>query len=417
MKADIINIGDEILIGQILNTNAQFIAESLDEIGFKVRKMFSISDDAQEIIESLDESLAHSNLVILTGGLGPTKDDLTKLTLADYFETELVFSQEVFDHVERLFKSLGKDEVPKASYGQAEIPKAAIALKNNYGTAPGMWFDKAGQVVVSLPGVPYEMSHLMRDEVIPRLKVLFNTMYNYHRTVLTTGLGESSLMEIIADWEASLKTSDIKLAYLPSPGRVRLRLSARGDNRDQLEEKINNKVDELYGLIPELIFGEEHIDLPETLGEMLRERSKTLVTAESCTGGNIAHEITLVAGSSDYFLGAFVTYSNDLKKRVLGVKGTTLKDHGAVSEQTVVEMALGAVEATDADYALAVSGIAGPGGASDEKPVGTVWIALAAKDGSLEAHKFNFGKLREQNIKKSTNAALNILRLHLLKQK
>lgn len=417
MNAEIINIGDEILIGQILNTNAQYIAAQLDEVGFKVRRMITISDDPDEIVAAVTDSLKENDLIILTGGLGPTKDDLTKLTLAKMFDSELKFDQNVFDHIEKLFKSLGRDAVPKASYGQAEVPDQCIPLMNNYGTAPGMWFVRDNKVVISLPGVPYEMKHLMTGEVIPRLQEQFHPMFNYHRTILTTGLGESSLMELISDWEDSLEEKNIKLAYLPSPGRVRLRLSSRGEDKEQLMNEIDDKADELYEIIPDFIFGEENIDLPQAVGELLNEQKASLVTAESCTGGNIAHELTLIPGSSSYFLGSFVTYSNEMKMDQLGVRSETLESFGAVSQECVKEMALGAVKASGAEYALSVSGIAGPDGGSDEKSVGTVWIALARNSEIIEAQQFSFGKLREQNIKKSTNAALNMLRKQLLKQK
>ncbi len=417
MKAEIINIGDEILIGQILNTNAQYIAEELDKVGFEVSRMITISDDPAEIRLAVDESLRKCDLTIITGGLGPTKDDLTKKTLAEYFNSPLEFRQELFDHVERLFKSLGRPGVPKASYGQAEVPHDCTVLMNHHGTAAGMWFERNGRVVISLPGVPYEMKKLMTNEVLPRLNETFDTMYNYHRTILTTGLGESSLMELIDEWEDSLEQTRIKLAYLPSSGRVRLRLSGRGEDFDQLKDEIDDKADELYEIIPDLIYGEENIELPLAVGELLQELGKSMATAESCTGGNIAHEITLVPGSSAYFLGGMVTYSNELKQELLGVSKASLQQHGAVSEQVVREMAEGAVRNTGADYALSVSGVAGPDGGSDEKPVGTVWIALAGKEGLIEAEKFSFGRLREQNIKRATNAALNMLRLELLKKK
>lgn len=417
MTAEIVNIGDEILIGQILNTNAQYIAKELDAIGFKLSSMTTISDDADDIVSSLDKALAQNDLVLITGGLGPTKDDLTKHTLAQYFDSELVFDQKLFDHMEQLFQGLGRAEVPKTSYNQAEIPSKAIALHNKYGTAAGMWFDQNEKVCISLPGVPYEMKHLMQDEVIPRLKERFQTMFNYHRTILTTGLGESSLMEIIEDWENSLGELDIKLAYLPSPGRVRLRLTGRKTDKESLEASIDEKADELYQLIPNLIYGEEEVDLPEAIYELMVESGQSLSLAESCTGGNIAHELTLIPGSSKYFSGGVVSYSNLLKQTLLGVKEKTLEDFGAVSKETVEEMVLGAKTKLKTDYALSVSGIAGPEGGFELKPVGTVWIGLAGPDGLLESKKFSFGKLREQNIKKATNSALNMLRLELLRNK
>ncbi len=415
MNAEIITIGDEILIGQIVDTNSQFIADRLDHHGLRVRKIHSIGDDAQDIVTALDEALNNSDVVIFTGGLGPTKDDITKKTLAKYFGVGMVRSEEVYKQVEALFARLGM-EVPEASFSQAEIPQNCTPLKNNHGTAPGMWFDLENkQVVVSLPGVPHEMRELMKQSVLPLLEEKYDLQHNVHKTIHTAGIGESSLMEIIGAWEDSLAEMHLKLAYLPSLGRVRLRLSGRSQDRLDLETKIAQKVEELKNLIPSYITGEDVSDLAEEVGVLLKGAGMTVSTAESCTGGNIAHRLTSIPGSSDYYLGSIVAYSNEVKMSQLNVPPEVLKEHGAVSKQTVEMMAIGAKRAFKTDYALATSGIAGPTGGSDEKPVGTVWIALVGPEEDLWSKEFHFGKLRKENIERSTTTALNRLRISLKK--
>ena len=416
MEAEIVTIGDEILIGQIVDSNSQFIAHHLDQLGLKVRKIHSISDTKEDILSALKETLSNADVVIFTGGLGPTKDDITKTTIAEYFGVEMSYNQGVYDQVEALFARLGRS-VPEASYSQAEVPDNCVPLKNDHGTAPGMWFDvDPNKVLVSLPGVPHEMKELMKKDILPRLKDQFNLYHNVHKTIHTAGIGESALMEIIGNWEASLVESELKLAYLPSLGRVRLRVSGRSVNRLDLESRISSKVDELKNLIPTYITGEDTSDIAEEVGRLLREEGKTLSVAESCTGGNIAHRVTAIAGSSDYFLGGVVSYSNSAKMELLGVEEATIQDHGAVSQQTVEQMATGALSRFNSDYALATSGIAGPSGGSKEKPVGTVWIALAGPDNFLWSKEFHFGKLRAQNIERSTVTALNRLRISLKKE-
>jgi nicotinamide-nucleotide amidase len=415
MQAQIITIGDEILIGQITDTNSQFLANVLDELGFVVQRMLSIKDDEQELTNNLKLALESADCVIITGGLGPTKDDITKKTLADFFGSRLIESAEVKQQVEKIFARFGK-EIPPASYGQYMIPANCVPLRNENGTAPGMWFaTEKGQIVVSLPGVPIEMKALAEKEVIPRLKSYFKLQFNLHRTILTVGVGESDLMQLITTWENELEDKGIKLAYLPNQGRVRLRLSMRGNNKEKMEEMLEHEVERLYHYIPKYIYGEEETDLAEAVGELLKEQGKSLSTAESCTGGYIAHRITSFAGSSAYFKGSVVSYHNDAKMDLLGVKKSDIQKHGAVSQEVVEAMALNAKKTLKTDYAISVSGIAGPDGGTESKPVGTAWIAIAGPDGFITSKLFSYGTQRKQNIFRATNAALNMLRKQLLK--
>lgn len=415
MRAQIVTIGDEILIGQITDTNSQFLASKLDELGFEVRRMLSISDEAEDIRSNLDLALESSDCVILTGGLGPTKDDITKITLANYFGVGFKEVPEVRARVKEIFARYGK-EVPEVSNSQSSVPENCTVLMNSNGTAPGMWFEtKEGKVVISLPGVPIEMKGLMEEEVVPRLKSHFNLQFNLHRTILTVGMGESEIMGIIGEWEDQLAPKKIKLAYLPSSGRVRLRLSSRGSNRDLLEENLEEEVEKLYQLIPSIIFGEEETDLAEAVGELFKERSLTLSTAESCTGGFIAHRLTSFAGSSEFFKGSVVSYDNEVKIGVLKVEKKVLEEHGAVSQEVVEQMAMQVRAIMKTDYAVSVSGIAGPTGGSPDKPVGTVWVGMAGPEGLLKSRKFDFGNQRTANIYRTSNAVLNMLRKQLLK--
>ncbi len=410
MKAEIINIGDELLIGQVVNTNASWMAAQLNKSGMQVVQITTIADDREAIRSALDQALQRADAVLISGGLGPTKDDITKKTLAEYFGAHLVFHQPTFAQVKKIFAAR-QFPVTEENRQQAMIPDNCIPLFNKNGTAPGMWFEKEGKITVSMPGVPFEMKAMMEEQVIPRLVHHFRLGHIVHKTVMTTGLPESMLAEKIKSWEENLP-AHIKLAYLPQPGIVRLRLSGKGDDREKLTKEIEKQIEQLRRLIPEIIYGYDDVLLEEVVGKLLREKGKTVSTAESCTGGYVAHLITSISGSSDYFEGAVVSYANRVKIEMLGVLSDTLEQHGAVSREVVLQMAEGARHRLKTDYALAVSGIAGPSGGTPEKPVGTVWIALAGPEGS-EAQLFHFGEHRGRNIRRSALAALNMLRLRL----
>lgn len=408
---EIITIGDEILIGQIVDTNSAWMAQKLNDIGAKVERIVTISDSLEEIISAVSNAEERSDIVLITGGLGPTKDDVTKKALAKYFNCGFTFHPEIEAHIAKLFEGFGK-KMSQLNSLQAELPSACEPLQNNQGTAPGMWFEQNQTIFVSMAGVPYEMKGLMRDHVLPRVKSRFKLPTILHRTVLTIGMGESWLSERIGDWEDALP-SEIKLAYLPSPGRVRLRLSAFGSDETKLSEILENEVNSLIELIPELVFGFDDDTIQSVVGNLLRESGKTISTAESCTGGLIAHRLTSVSGSSDYFLGSIVSYSNEVKMESLGVSEQNLIDFGAVSEEVVVQMAEGVKSRMQTDYAISVSGVAGPNGGTQEKPVGTVWIAVAGPLG-VTAKKYQFGHDRVRNIEISATTALNLLRKSLI---
>jgi nicotinamide-nucleotide amidase len=413
MLAEIITIGDELLIGQVVDTNSAWMAQQLNLAGISVKQITSVSDDQDHILTALEDAQERADIVLMTGGLGPTKDDITKKTLCAYFKTSLVFNEEMYKNVERLFFAFGKEVTP-VNRLQAEVPAGCIPLLNTLGTAPGMWFEKNGKVVVALPGVPYEMKALMLDKVLPRLVKKYALPHILHRTVLTQGIGESFLAGLIADWENSLSEHGIKLAYLPSPGMVRLRLSVKGKDAAALKNTVDRKIEELRPLIAEYIYGfEEYGKARETfadlVGKLLREKGGTLCTAESCTGGYIAHLITQVPGSSAYFKGSVVAYANEIKTMELDVPADLIEKHGAVSKEVAERMALHIRKKFGTHYSVAVTGIAGPGGGSDEKPVGTVWIAVASEKGMV-SEKFRFGNSRERNIRKAADTALNMLR-------
>ena len=411
MKVSIITIGDEILIGQIVDTNSAWIAQRLNEIGLELSKIYSISDTESAILRTLKRAEEFSDIVILTGGLGPTNDDITKNTLATYFNDTLVRNQEVLAHIKELFKKFGVDEINKLNEQQADLPSTCKVLFNKFGTASGMWFEKDQKHFVSLPGVPHEMKNLMSTYVLPELQARFSVGVVVHKTILTQGVPESILAERLVKWEAELPTS-IKLAYLPSENRVRLRLSTRGLDEKLLNDQIEAQIEKLHAIIPELIFGEEQDRLEQRIGSELLKRNATLATAESCTGGYIAHLITRVAGASAYYKGSILAYDNSIKETVLGVKTETLLAFGAVSEQVVEEMALGIKKIMKVDYAVATSGIAGPSGGTKEKPVGTVWTAIAGPNG-VQSVKRQMGAERLWNIKRSASASLLDL-LHVL---
>ena len=410
MLAEIITIGDELLIGQVIDTNSAWIAEQLNMIGIKVYQITSISDNKEHILTTLDEASKRAKLILITGGLGPTKDDITKHTLCEYFDTPLVFSEKAYANVERLFFARGV-AVTELNRLQAMVPANCRVIPNPNGTAPCMWFEKEGCIFVSMPGVPFEMKAIMEEEIIPELLKNLNQVI-IHRTILTEGVGESHLATIIEPWEDSLPPF-IKLAYLPQPGMVRLRLTAFGTERELLQAAINKAENELMPFAGKFIFGFDSDTMESVVGQLLREKGMTVSTAESCTGGNIAHLITSIAGSSDYFKGSVVAYSNEIKEQFLGVPHQIMVNNGAVSEQTVIAMAEGIRSRFATDYAIAVSGVAGPGGGTDEKTVGTTWIAVVTPTETI-TKKFLLGDHRGRNIRKASLAALNMLRGKLM---
>jgi nicotinamide-nucleotide amidase len=413
INAEVITIGDEILYGQITDTNTQWISSEIDKIGIKTIRKTSIGDNKQEILDILNESLTRANVLLITGGLGPTKDDITKNAIAEFLNDKLVINEHAEAFVKDFFEKRGR-EFTEINRQQAALPSKCTYLHNATGTAPGMWFDVNGRIIVSMPGVPVEMKYLMTEEVIPRLKKYFETPIIVHRVIRTIGIGESFLAEKIETWEDSLP-EQIKLAYLPSFGQVKLRLTGFGNNIEKLNEEIEIEVIKLKALIEEFIFSTQNEDLEQAIGTMLLNTKTTLGLAESCTGGHLSHIITAIAGSSAYYLGGVVSYSNEAKMNVLKVKQETLTNFGAVSEQTVCEMAEGVRKIMNSTYAIATSGIAGPGGGTPDKPVGTVWIAVTDGEKTI-ARKLTLGNQRVVNIQYSSWAALNLLRKFINKK-
>jgi nicotinamide-nucleotide amidase len=416
MQVEIITIGDEILIGQIVDTNSAYIATLLNLNGISVKQISSVSDDKIHILKALDEAKERADIILITGGLGPTKDDITKKTLCEYFNTTMHFDENAYQDVVKLFAQYNKEVTP-INRLQAEVPAICEVVRNYNGTAPGMWFDVDGKIFVSMPGVPYEMKAMMKEQIVPKIKERFKLPKIYHKTVLTQGLGESFLSELISDWEDSLATVNIKLAYLPSPGMVRLRLSTTGKEGDLLFKNVEKKIEELKLIISENIygyeiFGEEKISLEQMVGKLLRDKKKTVSTAESCTGGYISHLLTKEAGSSDYYIGSVISYAYEIKETELGVPHDVIVKYGAVSKQVVEQMAKAIREKYKTDYSISASGIAGPSGGTEEKPVGTVWVALATPT-KVISEKFLFGNNRERNIQKTADAALNMLKKEL----
>ena len=407
MKATIITIGDEILIGQIVDTNSVSIAKHLNAAGIVVRERLSIGDDRTQIVEAVGRAMSASEITVITGGLGPTKDDITKKTLAEMFRSEMRYDQRVAGHVEKMLAERGI-EFNELNRSQAMVPACCTVLFNAHGTAPGMWFERDGHVVVSLPGVPYEMEHLMQDEVMPRLKARFSLRQIVHRTMITAGLPESMLAKRIEAWENALPPY-LKLAYLPNPGAVRLRLSAYEVEGESVAREIERQFEALRRIIPHNVLGYETATMQELVHRILTERRQTLATAESCTGGVIASRFTAMPGASAYFLCGVVSYSNEAKIRVLGVDADTIARYGAVSEQVARQMAEGVRRVAGADYAIATTGIAGPTGGSAEKPVGTVWIAVATPAGTV-AQCRQCGTDRGQIIDRASAFAIGLLR-------
>lgn len=407
MKLDIISIGDELLIGQTLNTNAHWISKEMNTIGFAIREHVSIADTEEAILHAVAHALSKSDVVLITGGLGPTKDDLTMPVLNKYFGGELVRDEAVYAHIEQLITSRGY-EMNENNQSQATVPNNCKVVHNANGTAPGLWFEEDNKVVVAMPGVPYETKAMVTDIIIPWLKERYELPEIINQMVYTQGLPESMLAEKIADWEDDLPET-IKLAYLPSPGRVKMRLSSTGKDRVAMQLRIDAQVELLKNIIPEHVYSADNEDLGSLIGELLRSENKTLATAESCTGGYTAHLITRVAGSSDYYKGSVISYANEIKVNELNVKPIDIEQFGAVSRQVVEQMAVGVQQKMKTDYAIATSGIAGPTGGSDEKPVGTVWIAIATPEGVI-SKKHVFGKQRDVNIERAAITALGMLR-------
>ncbi|WP_291858390.1 CinA family nicotinamide mononucleotide deamidase-related protein [Marinilabilia sp.] len=401
---EIITIGDELLIGQVIDTNSAWMGRELNKAGFDVQRITSVRDKKEEIQDVLEKASMRAKIILMTGGLGPTRDDITKKTLCEFFNTHLVFNQEVFNDIQGFLKGRVKN-INELNRSQALVPEKCEVIRNGMGTAPIMWFDYNDSVVVSMPGVPLEMKLAMSNSIIPRLKQKYQPGIIIHKTVLVHNIPEAVLAEMLTLWEDALP-SEIKLAYLPAPGRIRLRLSARGTDGQRLQDQIDEAVDGLLPLIGDNIYGEEDLPAAEIFAGFFQNTGKSLALAESCSGGHLAHLVTSVAGSSAYFKGSLVTYSNEMKQKFLGVKAKDLEQFGAVSPQVVEQMALGALKATGADYAIATSGIAGPGGGTDEKPVGTVWMAWAASGNKVVSKRFRFGKDRERNIWRTSETAL-----------
>lgn len=405
--AEIVTIGDEILYGQITDTNSQWLAEQLDLLGIKVKRKISVGDEMQELLQIFRESESRADLILLTGGLGPTSDDITKPALCQYFGCGLKTDENVLSHIEGFFARRNRP-ILEANKRQAEIPSVSEALFNRLGTAPGIWIEREGKIFISLPGVPYEMKEIVTTGALPRLKTFFQTPIIYHKVVRTVGIPESFLAETIKDWECQLP-SHIKLAYLPSPAGVKLRLTAKGNQKSELEAETSRQIDLLKQLIEPYIYGYDGLELEQAIGHLLKEKGRTLATAESCTGGAVAALVTSVSGSSAYFLGSVVAYSNEVKEKMLGVKYSTLEKHGAVSEQTVIEMAEGVRLSLGSDIGIATTGVAGPTGATSEKPVGTVWIAYSDATKTI-AKKLQLTSERSLNIKLTVTQVLNLLR-------
>lgn len=411
MQAEIITIGDELLIGQVVDTNSAWLGSTLGDDGIKVIQITSVQDHAAQIVQAVNDALSRADIVLMTGGLGPTKDDITKKTLAEMFGMKLVRNEQVYEMVGKQLALRGI-AFTELNQGQALVPDGCTVLPNRNGTAPGMWFERDGKVLISMPGVPFEMKALVKDEVLPRLRKHFALDANVHRTIITFGLAESILADTIASWEEALPPY-LHLAYLPSALCIRLRLSAYEIDRQKAEQEIESQIGKLSKVIPHYIIGSEDDSLESVTGALLKTRGETLATAESCTGGNIAHRFTAMLGASEYFKGGVVAYSNEVKIALLGVDPESLNRYGAVSQSVAEQMAEGVRRATGATYGISTTGIAGPTGGTPEKPVGTVWMAVATPNGVF-SRRMVFGSVRSQNIERASSNCINLLRLQLL---
>lgn len=413
VRAEVITIGDEILFGQITDTNTAWIGTELTSIGIRVVRKTSVGDQADVILQALAEAHQRADVIIITGGLGPTKDDITKKTLCTYFGVGMVRNETALALVTGFFEKRGR-AMTDLNRGQADLPANAVYMQNDWGTAPGMWFEYEGRVYVSLPGVPFEMKHLMSNRILPKLTEHFETPIIKHKMIRTVGIGESFLAERIEAWEDALP-DHIKLAYLPSFGGVKLRLTATGTNDAQLDQELAEQVADVMPLIQKNVYGFDDDELETVVGTLLIEKKQTLAAAESCTGGYVSAQITKIPGSSAYFWGSVVSYSNSVKVAQLGVKPETLAQYGAVSEETIRQMAEGVRKALGTTIGIATSGIAGPGGGTPDKPVGTVWIACATEQRTV-TRLLTLGQYRDQNIQLTTTYLLNMLREELLNQ-
>ena len=411
IKAEIITIGDEILYGQITDTNTQWISAELDKIGIRTIRKSSIGDSEKAILEIFEESSKRADLVIVTGGLGPTKDDITKKTFCKYFNTELIDHPQAQIDVTAYFQKRGY-VLSGTNKSQYQLPANATYIQNTMGTAPGMWFDFEGVIYISMPGVPYEMKGLMTLTILPKLQEHFKTPIIFHKVIRTVGIGESYLAEMIETWEDALP-ENVKLAYLPSMGNVKLRLTGFGEDLQVVESQVAEQFQKILPTIQEYVYGFGKDELEEVVGKILTERKETVSVAESCTGGYLAHQFTKVSGSSAYFVGGILSYDNAVKINQLGVKQETLNTYGAVSEQTVIAMAENVRKLMKTTYGLATSGVAGPSGGTPEKPVGTIWIAISSEKGVI-AKQLTLGGSREQNIHLTSVNILNLLRTKCL---
>jgi nicotinamide-nucleotide amidase len=413
IAASIITIGDELLIGQVIDTNSAWMAKKLNAIGVWVKRRVAVGDSREDIIKTLNDESRNAQIILITGGLGPTADDITKPLLAEYFGSKLVVNHEALENVKAIFARLNRPMIER-NYKQAEVPENCLVIQNKRGTAPGMWFEKNGKVYISMPGVPHEMKGMMEDDVLPRLPLMFKMPSILSRTLLTAGIGEAFLAEHIKDFESNLP-SFIKLAYLPNYGMVRLRLTAMGIEKAAVETHLDHQFDLLKKRVKEYLVTDDDLTIPVVTGMLLKRLQKTVGTAESCTGGYIAHLLTSEPGASAYYNGSVVSYSNQVKEELLHVSNDILTVHGAVSEQTVVAMAKGALQVLKTDYTIAVSGIMGPDGGTAEKPVGLVWVAVANSK-TVESRKFNFRFDRSRNIELTASNALNFLRQFIIQQ-
>ncbi len=414
MFAEIITIGDEILIGQIVDTNSAFIAKELNKIGISIYQITSVQDDREHILQALEDAKSRASIIIITGGLGPTKDDITKHTLCEYFGDTLVEDEKVLRHVEELFKKHISTPISDRNRKQALVPSRAVVLHNAYGTAPGMWIEEEGIVFVSLPGVPFEMKNLMSNEVVPRISKKFKRPYIFHKTIITYGLGESAIAEKIADWEEKLPTF-IKLAYLPNLGKVRLRLTAKGTDKDVISNAVEAESKKLYQIIGDIIYGEEDGDTIEAvIAKLLTDRKMTLATAESFTGGKIAQQITALPGASAYFNGSVVSYATKAKIEVLKVPKSSIEMHSVVSAEVAKSMAENVRRLLGTDFAIATTGNAGPTKGDSDADIGTVFIAIASPN-RVYAEKFSMGNHRERIVQKTVHKAFELLQKEILK--
>ena len=414
MFAEIITIGDEILIGQIIDTNSAYIAQELNKIGISVYQISSVQDHREHILQALEEACSRADLILITGGLGPTKDDITKHTIAEYLEDTLVLNEEVLAHIEYLFEKYISTPISEMNRKQALVPSRATILHNQYGTAPGMWMQRGKQILVSMPGVPFEMKSLMQREVLPRIQSEFHRPFILHRTIMTYGLGESAIAERIEDWESELPEF-VKLAYLPNLGKVRLRLTAKGSDKEKISEAVDAAIQKLYGIIGDIIYGEEEEgSLESGIAKIMTEKGLTLATAESFTGGKIAEQLTTIPGASAYFRGSVVGYATQVKNEVLGVPEDLITKHSVVSAEVAKTMAVNVREMFKADFAISTTGNAGPTKGDSDADIGTVYIAIATPD-AVFAEQFSMGNHRVRIVQKSVHKAFELLKKEILK--